>query len=100
MSQAARQSPACTLLLSVLGIGLLTATAMVATTSGDVTHFQDARHFASWVGLMPREYSSGGGRYLGRISKKGVPYLRMLLTRGARSAFRAARVAQRAGKAV
>lgn len=82
LSQAARQSPACTLLLSVPGIGLLPATAMVAATSGDVTHFQDARHFSSWFGLTPREYSSGGSRYLGRISKKGDRYLRMLLTHG------------------
>ena len=68
LSLAARQSPACTLLLSVPGVGLLTATAMVAATSGDVTHFTDARHFASWFGLTPREYSSGSSRYLGRIS--------------------------------
>lgn len=58
LSSVARQSPACTLLLSVPGIGLLTATALVAATSGDVTHFVDARHFSSWFGLTPREYSS------------------------------------------
>ncbi|WP_462391302.1 transposase, partial [Acidovorax sp. Q11] len=85
--------PACTLLLSIPGIGLLSATALVAATSGDVTHFQDARHFSSWFGLTPREYSSGGSRYLGRISKKGDRYLRMLLTHGARSVLRAAKVA-------
>jgi transposase len=100
LSQAARQSPACTLLLSVPGIGLLTSTAMVAATSGDVTHFQDARHFSNWFGLTPREYSSGGSRYLGRISKKGDRYLRMLLTHGARSVLRAAKVAQGAGKEI
>ncbi|QBM29371.1 IS110 family transposase [Hydrogenophaga pseudoflava] len=70
LASVARQSPACTLLLSVPGIGLLTATALVAATSGDVTHFQDARHFSSWFGLTPREYSSGSSRYLGRISKR------------------------------
>ncbi|WP_119965672.1 IS110 family transposase [Simplicispira lacusdiani] len=100
LSMAAQQNPACTLLLSVLGIGLLTATAMVAATSGDVTHFADARHFSSWFGLTPREYSSGGSRYLGRISKKGDRYLRMLLTHGARSVLRAAKVAQGAGKEI
>ena len=99
LSQAARQSPACTLLLSMPGIGLLTATALVAATSGDVTHFQDARHFSSWFGLTPREYSSGNSRYLGHISKKGDRYLRMLLTHGARSVLRAAQVAA-AGKEV
>lgn len=98
LAAAARLSPACTLLLSVPGIGLLTATAMVAATSGDVSHFKDARHFASWFGLTPREYSSGGSRYLGRISKKGDRYLRMLLTHGARSVLRAASVAVEKGK--
>ena len=100
LATVARQSPACTLLLSVPGIGLLTATALVAATSGDVTHFQDARHFSSWFGLTPREYSSGSSRYLGRISKKGDRYLRMLLTHGARSVLRAAKVAEGAGKDV
>lgn len=55
----ARQSPACTTLLSIPGVGLLTATAMVAATSGSVSHFRDARHFASWFGLTPKEHSSG-----------------------------------------
>lgn len=50
------------------GIGLLTSTAMVAATSGDVTHFQDARHFASCFGLTPKEHSSGQHRKLGRIA--------------------------------
>jgi len=98
LANAAKHSPACTLLLSVPGIGLLTATAMVAATSGDVTHFKDARHFASWFGLTPREFSSGGTRYLGHISKKGDRYLRMLLTHGARSVLRAATVAVEKGK--
>ena len=57
----ARQSPACTTLLSIPGVGLLTATAMVAATSGKVSHFHDARHFASWFGLTPKE--------LGRVSR-------------------------------
>lgn len=100
LSAAAKLSPACTLLLSVPGIGLLTATAMVAATSGEVTHFKDARHFASWFGLTPRESSSGSTRYLGRISKKGDRYLRMLLTHGARSVLRAATVAREKGKAL
>ena len=96
----ARQSPACTTLLSIPGVGLLTATAMVAATSGNVQHFRDARHFASWFGLTPKEYSSGSSRHLGRISKRGDRYLRMLLTHGARSVLRAASVAARAGKTV
>ena len=95
LTAAAKCSPACTTLLSVPGVGLLTATAMVAATGGSVSHFQDARHFASWFGLTPKEHSSGSSRYLGRISKRGDRYLRMLLTHGARSVLRAATVAQR-----
>lgn len=100
LTQAARRSPACTLLLTVPGIGLLTATAMVAATSGDVTHFKDARHFSSWFGITPREHSSGNTRHLGHISKKGDRYLRMLLTHGARSVLRAASAAVDKGKTV
>ena len=70
----------------------------MAATSGDVSHFKDARHFASWFGLTPKEYSSGSSRYLGRISKRGDRYLRMLLTHGARSVLRAAAVAQTKAK--
>ena len=98
LTTLARQSPACTTLLSIPGVGLLTATAMVAATRGEVGHFRDARHFASWFGLTPKEHSSGSTRHLGRISKRGDRYLRMLLTHGARAVLRAATVAQRAGK--
>ena len=100
LTEMARMSPACRTLLSVPGVGLLTATAMVAATSGDVSHFKDARHFASWFGLTPREYSSGASRHLGSISKRGDRYLRMLLTHGARSVLRAAKVACGAGREV
>jgi transposase len=91
----AKHSLACNTLLSVPGVGLLTATALVAATGGDVAHFRDARHFASWFGLTPKERSSGSARRLGRISKRGDRYLRMLLTHGARSVLRAATVAER-----
>jgi transposase len=100
LAQLARQSAACVTLLTVPGVGLLTATAMVAATSGEVTHFKDARHFASWFGLTPKESSSGMTRRLGRISKRGDRYLRMLLTHGARSVLRAATVADRQGRSV
>ena len=100
LGTAARESHACATLLSVPGIGLLTATAMVAATGGTVGHFKDARHFASWFGLTPKEHSSGSTRHLGRISKRGDRYLRMLLTHGARSVLRAATVAQRAGRSL
>jgi transposase len=97
LTQAAKQSTACKLLLSIPGVGLLTATAMVAATSGKVSHFKDARHFASWFGLTPKEHSSGSTRYLGRISKRGDKYLRTLLTHGARSVLRTATAAQSKG---
>jgi transposase len=95
LTQIARHSSPCQQLLSVPGIGLLTATAMVAATGGSVSHFRDARHFAAWFGLTPKEHSSGGSRRLGRITKRGDRYLRMLLTHGARSVLNAARMAQR-----
>ena len=98
LSEAAKASAACATLLSVPGVGLLTATAMLAATGGSVAHFKDARHFASWFGLTPKEHSSGSTRRLGRISKRGDRYLRMLLTHGARSVLRAATVATRCGK--
>jgi transposase len=100
LTALAKQSPACTTLLSIPGVGLLTATAMVAATGGSVSHFKDARHFASWFGLTPREFSSGGTRTLGRISKRGDRYLRMLLTHGARSVLRAATVARNVGRSI
>lgn len=100
LTNVAKHSPACTTLLSIPGVGLLTATAMVAATSGSVSHFKSARHFASWLGLTPKEHSSGNNRRLGRISKRGDRYLRMLLTHGARSVLRAASLAQQAGRSV
>jgi len=99
LAQLARESTACKLLMSIPGVGLLTATAIVAATSGSVVHFiKSARHFASWFGLTPKESSSGGSRRLGRISKMGDTYLRMLLTHGARSVIRAAAVAKLKGQ--
>lgn len=71
-------------LRTVPGIGPLTATALVAFI-GDVQRFPSGRRFASYLGLTPREHSSGGIRRLGRISKRGDTYLRMLLTHGARA---------------
>jgi transposase len=80
-------------LMSVPGIGVLTATAFVACV-GDVQRFRSGRHFAAYLGLTPREHSSGRTRRLGRISKRGNRYLRMLLIHGARSVLRAAKLKQ------
>ena len=75
------------------GIGLLTATALVAFI-GDIRRFPSGRHFGSYLGLTPREFSSGLKRYLGRISKRGDGYLRTLIIHGARSVLLHARRAQ------
>jgi transposase len=80
----ASQTPAVARLRSIPGIGLLTATAMVGFV-GDVERFRSSRHFASYLGLTPREHSSGNVRRLGRISKRGDVYLRTMLIHGARS---------------
>jgi transposase len=86
-----KETPSVRGLRSIPGIGLLTATALVAFV-GDVQRFPTARHFASYLGLTPREHSSGNQRRLGRISKRGDAYLRTLLTHGARAVLRAAHV--------
>ena len=80
----AEQLPVVERLRSIPGVGLLTATAVVALTT-DIHRFPSGRHFASYLGLTPREHSSGGKRRLGAISKRGDVYLRMLLIHGARA---------------
>lgn len=80
----ADQLPIVAHLLTIPGIGLLTATALFAFV-GDIHRFRSGRHLASWLGLTPREHSSGLRRWLGGISKRGDGYLRTLLIHGARS---------------
>jgi len=80
----AAQTPVVALLRTIPGIGLLTSTALVGFV-GDVGRFRSGRHFACYLGLTPREYSSGSRRRLGRISKQGDAYLRTLLIHGARA---------------
>jgi len=75
---------AATRLTSVPGIGQLTATAITAF-AGTGTQFKSGRHLASWLGLVPKESSTGGKQRLLGISKRGNPYLRKLLVHGARS---------------
>ena len=66
------------------GVGPITASAIVASV-GSAKEFRNGRQFAAWLGLTPRQYSSGGKTRLGGISKRGDAYLRMLLVLGARS---------------
>lgn len=97
LQAVARHIPVLLALLEIPGVGVLTATALWAAI-GNVHSFRSGRHLASWLGLTPRESSSGQRRRLGRISKQGDPYLRTLLIHGARSALRAAQQRNRAGK--
>lgn len=78
------QMPVVKRLQSIPGVGLLTSTALVAFV-GDVQRFPTSRHFASYLGLTPREHSSGLRRCLGSITKAGDVYLRTLLVGGGRS---------------
>lgn len=84
LAAVAKQMTDVALLQTVPGIGLITATALVAMV-GDIHRFPSGRHFASFLGLTPKEDSSAGRRRLGAISKQGDVYLRMLLIHGARS---------------
>jgi transposase len=97
LAALARQSDVCQRLEKIPGVGLLTATAFAGAV-GDIRSFRNARAFASWLGLTPREFSSGNIRRLGAISKRGDGYLRMLLIHGARAVLYSARMAERAGR--
>jgi len=94
LTHLAAQMPDAQLLLTIPGIGVLTATALVAFV-GAPGRFRSGRHFAAYLGLTPREYSTGAIRRLGHITKHGNSYVRMLLIHGARSALRAGHVAHR-----
>jgi transposase len=72
-----------------LGIGPITASALVATV-GNAHDFKNGRQFAAWLGLVPRQYSTGGKTRLGHITKRGDPYLRTLLVMGARAVLHGA----------
>ena len=71
-------------LMTVPGIGAITATAVLASV-GDPKQFKNGRQFAAWLGLTPRQYTTGGKIRLGRITKKGDAYLRTLLIHGTRA---------------
>ncbi|MEM9383417.1 MAG: IS110 family transposase [Pseudomonadota bacterium] len=100
LATIAKQNTSAKRLMDVPGIGLLTATALLASagSAGSASYFRSGRHMASWIGLTPREHSSGSKRTLGGISKRGDPYLRMLLIHGARSLLRAASQRLKSGR--
>ena len=73
------------------GVGPLLATALVASV-GDPKSFRSARHFSAWIGLVPKQHSSGGRERLGGISKQGDRYLRRLFVAGALAVIRHAKL--------
>ena len=77
-------------LAAIPGIGVITAPALVATVS-DIHAFRSGRQFAAWLGLVPRQNSSGDKVRLGGISKQGDRYLRRLLVIGATAVIRHSR---------
>lgn len=82
-----RSNDASKRLEKIPGVGWLTATALVASI-GDAKTFKNGRQLAAWLGLVPRQHSSGGKPRLLGISKRGDAYLRTLLIHGARAAIR------------
>jgi transposase len=82
-----RQSEVSRRLETIPGIGPITATALVASV-GDAKSFENGRQLAAWLGLVPKQYSSGGKDTLLGISKRGDVYLRTLLIHGARAVLR------------
>ena len=87
VQDTAWQDPNARLLMTQPGVGPITALAFVLTL-GDVSRFQRGKKVASYLGLIPREYSSGGHQRLGSITKQGNRFLRMLLVEAAQSAVR------------
>jgi transposase len=83
--------------MQINGIGLLSATAMRASVQSP-SQFKSGRQLAAWLGITPKEYSSGNQRYLGRISKRGDKYLRTLIIHGARSVMVRIKIRQRANQ--
>lgn len=73
---------------SVPGIGLITATALLSVIGNNVNQFKNGRQFSAYIGLVPKQHSSGGKSKLLGISKQGNTYLRRLLIHGARSVVR------------
>jgi len=94
----ARQDETARCLATIPGIGPITASLIAATVGDNIAAFRSARHFAAWLGLVPRQYSTGGKVRLGRITKAGNTEIRKLLVLGATSmVWRAAQWNGKAG---
>jgi len=84
-----KASDDCPRIAKISGVGPTTATAMIAAI-GDASDFRNGRHLAAWLGLVPRQHSSGDRRVIMAISKRGSQHLRTLLVHGARAVVRTA----------
>jgi len=84
-----RANAACQRIARICGVGPKTATAVIASV-GDGREFKNGRHLAAWMGLVPRQHSSGSRQILMGISKRGDQHLRTLLVHGARAVVRVA----------
>ncbi len=84
LEHLAKESEIAQRLMTVPGVGAITATALLASV-GDPKQFRSGRQFAAWLGLVPRQYTTGGKIRLGRITKRGDVYLRTLLIHGTRA---------------
>ena len=91
----AKADDRCTRARAIIGVGPITADALVATV-GSAQEFKNGRQLAAWLGLTPTQHSSGGRSRLGSISCRGDAYLRTLLIQGARSSLQRAKVVPRA----
>jgi len=89
IKQLSTQSDACRRLMTIPGVGPMVATAMVSAVA-DANVFKNGREMSAWLGLVPRQFSTGGKPRLLGISKRGDSYLRKLVIHGARSALRVA----------
>lgn len=89
LARLARTDERAARVRELYGIGPLTASAIIASV-GSAHEFVNGRQFAAWLGLVPRQYSTGGKTRLGHITRRGDPYLRTLLIMGARAVLQAA----------
>jgi len=94
-----KNDPDCRRLQTIPGVGLITSTAMVCSV-GDISNFENSRQLSAWLGLVPKQYSTGGKNTLLGISKRGDNYLRQLLVHGGRAIIRSANERKSKGKAL
>ena len=87
LKQAAREDIRIKRLMEIEGMGPISASALVAAV-GDARQFKSGREMAAYLGLVPRQHSSGGKERLGHISKRGDSYIRTLLIHGARAVMK------------